>query len=480
MLMLRSLRCLPALACITGLVLAQGASAISFSVTNTNDSGSGSLRQAIADANAAAGLEHEIVFVELFPSEAQIDPLTPFPPFSKTLAIRGNGRLPVIDASGAFQIFVLAAPSTGLTVEGLTLLGGRSSGEEAKGGCISSGTAAAGAALVVRESLFANCEAIGGTASGGAIHWANGSIEISDSRFQFNRVEKTATTGNIGASGGAIAAAGSTLVLNGGQFLDNEAIGAPALGGDVVSLGPVLELTNFSSYRAKASSPVPGGFSAGGSLSNDCFVDCTVTLRGAFITGADSRNGGAIFIRSNTGAGGARLVLENTSLVGNSATNGGAVFSLFARFNVRNATFIANSGTDGAHLRVSSSTADAITNSIFGPTASGAGCSGTLGVTPLLAGNLRAPGQCAVILPGAPEIADMDYRGVSASGGAVPVARFGPFSPVLDAGDNVTCLDLDAQLRTRPIDGDGDGAAVCDPGAYEHSREGVFRSGFES
>lgn len=475
-----TLRLLHLFAALVGLLLAQGASAISFTVTNTNDSGSGSLRQAIADANAAAGLEHEIVFVELFPSEGQIDPLTPFPPLSKTLAIRGNGRLPVIDASGAFQIFVLAAPSTGLTVEGLTLLGGRSSAVDAKGGCISSGTATVGAALVVRESLFANCEAIGGTASGGAIHWASGSIEISDSRFEFNRAEKTSTTGNIAAIGGAIAAAGSSLVLNGGQFLDNEAIGAPAAGGDIAALGPMLDLTNFTSYRARASSPVSGSFSAGGSLSSDCFVDCTVTLRGAFITGAEGRDGGAIFIRSNTGPGGARLVLENTSLVGNSGTNGGAVLALFARFTSRNSTFIANSGTDGAHLRASSSTADAITNSIFGPTASGAGCSGTLGVTPLLAGNLRAPGQCAVILPGAPEIADMDYRGVSASGGAVPVARFGPFSPVLDAGDNASCLDLDAQLRTRPIDGDGDGSAVCDPGAYEHSREGLFRSGFES
>jgi len=40
-------------------------------------------------------------------------------------------------------------------------------------------------------------------------------------------------------------------------------------------------------------------------------------------------------------------------------------------------------------------------------------------------------------------------------------------SPAIDAGDNVLCPATDFGGLSRPVDGDGDGLAICDMGAYE-------------
>jgi hypothetical protein len=53
------------------------------------------------------------------------------------------------------------------------------------------------------------------------------------------------------------------------------------------------------------------------------------------------------------------------------------------------------------------------------------------------------------------------------NGGRVPTHALLPGSPAIDAGDNARCLLVDARRVARPYDGDGNGAAVCDMGAFE-------------
>jgi hypothetical protein len=43
-------------------------------------------------------------------------------------------------------------------------------------------------------------------------------------------------------------------------------------------------------------------------------------------------------------------------------------------------------------------------------------------------------------------------------------------SPAVDAGDNVACPDEDFNGEPRPVDGNGDGSAVCDIGAFEWNK----------
>ncbi len=103
--------------------------ALTFQVTNTNDSGPGSLRQAILDANASAGVD-TIVFSIPDAGVKTITPASPLPTITDTVVTDGYtqpGASPATPSQAAVLAIQLHGTQAGPSANGLTI---------AAGGCV--------------------------------------------------------------------------------------------------------------------------------------------------------------------------------------------------------------------------------------------------------------------------------------------------------------------------------------------------------
>ncbi len=209
----------------------------SFTVTNTNDAGAGSLRQALDNIGLSA------------------DP----GPFTVTFGLSGTINL----SSGLVaptKNVLLVGPSS--TTTAITLRGGGPSSD------FSILTVPASATLVARYLAFtegrttsnggaiklnggilqlAYCYLFGNSANnfGGAVHQSTGSFTITNSTFASNTavsnsgalhkagsapglIDNCTFSGNVGRAGGAIEAAIGSLTINNSTFTQNRALGNPS------------------------------------------------------------------------------------------------------------------------------------------------------------------------------------------------------------------------------------------------------------
>lgn len=190
------------------------ASAASFTVTNTDDSGTGSLRQAVIEANAAAGAD-VILFapgvtgvITLTTGQIEItDDVTITGPGSASLAISGN------DTSRIFYIYDDRATALVATISGLTFTNGNDTGSYGGGAIVAwsadttlhdvvitdSATAGRGGAVLAGYAYskaardhhlrLENCVISGnsaGTDGGGVAFYSGGALEIIDSVIEDN------------------------------------------------------------------------------------------------------------------------------------------------------------------------------------------------------------------------------------------------------------------------------------------------------
>jgi hypothetical protein len=249
---------------------------------------------------------------------------------------------------------------------------------------------------------------------------------------------------------------GGTLTLNNCTVSDNITVGS--VGGGGINNGWILIINN-SIISKNISASDGGGISNGGyaTLNNSTVSGNTLT----------SNSGGGISNERD-----ATLILNNSTVSGNTVTTGGG-----GGINNGGVLILNNSTISGnTHSGIDT---DRYGNVIMqntvlaGNSTSGNGpdCYGEINSSGYnLLGNTS---ECNFIATTG-DIVDVDAGLLSLTGTPGYHALL-PCSPTVDAGNPAGCtddqgnpLDTDQRGIARPLDGNGDGTATCDIGAYEY------------
>ncbi len=215
-------------------------------------------------------------------------------------------------------------------------------------------------------------------------------------------------------------------------------------------------------------------------ISRTLFDGNSVTMTGTMGSAA-----GAI----NVGGGGSTYNLANVTVVDN-VVHTGSIANAFAgggllsggggtSFNLRHGSFSGNR-TDGATASTWAHCAAIVDSSKWRTACSmairvrarGTPCKVWAAIWKDRAVPWTDAGQRsgAVAVRGVGTLAD--------NGGSTLTLALAPTSPAVDHGDSSVCEALDQRGVTRPLDGDGDGTATCDVGAFEYS-DVLFAGGFQ-
>lgn len=276
---------------------------------------------------------------------------------------------------------------------------------------------------------------------GGGVALLSGNLTIDSSTISGNQ------TGNgsagtfdplLGSSGGPGGAGGGVAIFGGTAVIKNSTIAGNLTG----VAGASSASTALPGPSGASGGPGAGIAVAGGDLTlNNATVSSNATGNGA--AGGGGTPPGA---DGPGGAGGGLFRISGTVTVGNSLIGGNTVSNVLA----------AGSGPD-----CSGSFVSAGSNLIQDPTDCTGFVNGTggdrTGIDPLL-----------------------DAAGLKDNGGPTPTIALQSASPAIDAGDGATCEPTDQRGVAR-LDGDDDGGAACDIGAFEfeHCGDGVVQSGEE-
>jgi Right handed beta helix region len=403
---------------------------------------------------------------------------TGLPVVSSVITIAGN-ESKIKRAEGAPAFRLLSVSSTGdLTLQETTVSGGASTGYSGGGVLNYGGT------LTITNSTIA------GTTAGSGVANSGGTLTITDSTISGNTggggvanyygtltITNSTISGNSGYfSGGYLASYFGGGVYTDGTSTITDSTIADNTGGGVANAFGTLTITN-STVSGNTGSGVED---AAGTVT---ITNSTISGNSGDLAGGVETAGGTVTITNSTisgntaGVGGGvvnrgffdsysgdylpgTLIITNSTISGNTATDRGGG--------------VANSGSDLTLIRtlVSGNTAPvgpeiSTDRAVVADSHNLFGVDGDAGVVGF------SPGPTDVVPPAGVLLPDILDPTLAPNGGPTQTHALVPGSPAIDAGGPV-CLDADGNPlltdqrgQPRPVDGDGDGTAACDIGAFE-------------
>ena len=313
-------------------------------VTNTNDSGPGSLRQALIDAQDGDTIAFDLSFpatISLTSGELVIN---------KNISLIGPGAnlLTIARAQGAptFRIFHVS-PSHTVTIQGLTISNGSGLGFNRGAGIWNDHSNLAVDNCVVTGNALDRQVDGGGISNDGGFS-GSASLTINNSMIAGNNLGASGTVNfgggiyNFGLGGNA------TLTINNSTISGNRSFQGGGLFSDGGVPGSIAVVTvNNSTFSGNYADQFAGGIMNEGNEGGEA----TVTVTNSTFAGNSSCNcnffAGAIFNDGNTQPGGAMLEMSNTIFKGglenprNIDNQGGVVVS--GGYNLTNDAGVLNS-----------------------------------------------------------------------------------------------------------------------------------------
>ena len=428
-------------------------------VTNSNDTGTGSLRQAIADIcpggtiNFASSLAGQTITLA---SELGI---------YKNLIVDGSALATPITISGDtdhngvgnVRVFTVNQ-DVNVTLINLTIANGRNT---FGGGIYNHGT------LTVTNSTFSDNVAVYDGAGIYNTHTLTlvNSVFSNNSAFQSGggiysssttavmTVTNSVFSGNFAVDEGGAIRSGGTLTVTNSTFSDNSA----QSGGGIEHLG---NLTVADSTFLNNSASFGGGIANDGALTTGNITNTTFSNNSA-IDGGGITNSGVLTVTNST--------FSNNSA---SAFGGGIHNYTYFSLTIVNSTFSNNSATkSGAGIYNYNWGILNYANTLIANSTSVGECV-NLGTLGLNINNLVEDGSCSASLNGDPKLGPLTNNGGSTQTFALLAG-----SPAINAGDDASCPSTDQRGVTRPY------GSHCDIGAYEYQKKngsdttGVFRPG---
>ncbi|MFL9822783.1 DUF4347 domain-containing protein, partial [Tolypothrix campylonemoides VB511288_2] len=263
-----------------------------FEVTNTNDSGLGSLRQAILDANATAG-DDTILFTGIF-TDTNPDTITLTSgelTVTEAVTLVGSGANSLtISGNNLSRIFSATAP---LTIAKLKITGGNA-------------IAGNGGAIYSNSSVIINNSTISGNTAngdGGGI-WSSGNVTIANSTI----------SGNTASSGGGVYSANNIAIAN-STISGNTAKGS---GGGVFGSNGTISNSTITENIADSDNDNIGD---GGGVYNN---GGTISVVNSIIAGNSDKGNQASDVAGSTFNGNANNLIGSVSGISSSTLGTGS------------------------------------------------------------------------------------------------------------------------------------------------------------